>query len=192
MAEKWKTPYYFPSKEADVVSWVRNFIAVLVANAARWGITEALVTALGNLGMAFEDAYNRRMLPDAGKVSTEQKNLALKVLKKGVQNMVNGHINHNEAVTPDDWVALGLYVYEPGRSPMGVPETTVVLRIVMGLVRQLVIYFTDSATPESRVKPSRCGDNRTGLRGVAFAACGHRGPPLAGVRDEIAVDHDVS
>jgi hypothetical protein len=27
--------------------------------------------------MAFEDAYNKRMLPDAGKVSTEQKNLAL-------------------------------------------------------------------------------------------------------------------
>jgi hypothetical protein len=142
MAEKWKTPYYFPSKEADVIPWIRNFVIVLAANAARWGIAEVLVSTLGNLGMAFEEAYNRRMLPDAGKVSTEQKNLALKALKKSVQNMVNGHINHNKAVTPDDRIALGLYGYKPGRSPQGDPETTMVLRVVTvtGLVRQLAVY----------------------------------------------------
>jgi hypothetical protein len=88
MPGKGKTAYYFPSREADVISWIRNFVMVLAANAARWGIAEALVTALGSLGMAYEDAYNRRMLPDAGKISVEQKNPALKALKKGVQDMV--------------------------------------------------------------------------------------------------------
>jgi hypothetical protein len=38
MAEKGKTPYYFPSKEADVIPWVKNFVMVLFASAARWGI----------------------------------------------------------------------------------------------------------------------------------------------------------
>jgi hypothetical protein len=98
MAEKEKTPYYFPARDADVIAWARNFVIVLAAGAARWGIAEALVTALGNLAMAYEAAYTRRMQPDAGKVSTEQKRLALKALKKGVQGMVNGHINHNAAV----------------------------------------------------------------------------------------------
>jgi hypothetical protein len=153
MAEKWKTPYYFPSKEANVIPWAKNFVIVLAANAARLGIAEALITALGALGLAFEQAYTRRMLPDSGKVSVEQKNLALKALKKGVQDMVNGHINHNPAVTQDDRVNLGLYVYKPGRNPTGKPETTVVMRVVTGLVRQLVVYFTDSATPDKRGKP---------------------------------------
>jgi hypothetical protein len=67
--------------------------------------------------------------------------------------MVNGHINHNPAVTPDDRVKLGLYVYKPGRSSVGRPTTTVVLRVVTGLVRQITVYFTDSATPERKAKP---------------------------------------
>jgi hypothetical protein len=45
---------------------------VLSANAARWGIAEALVTALGGLGAVYEDAYTRRMLPYSGRVSVEQ------------------------------------------------------------------------------------------------------------------------
>jgi hypothetical protein len=153
MPGKGKTAYYFPTKDADVIPWTKNFVTVLSLNAERWGITPALVTALGAKGAAYEEAYTRRMLPDAGKVATEQKNLALKVLKEGVQDMVNGHINHNAAVTPDDRVALGLAVYSSGRSPIGAPETTVVLRPGPGLVRQIVVYFTDSATPEKRGKP---------------------------------------
>jgi hypothetical protein len=148
-----KRRWYFPSKEADVIPWIRNFVSVLAANAARWGIAEALVTALGGLGMAFEEAYNRRMQPDAGKVSVEQKNLALAALKKGVQDMVNGHINHNPAVSADDRVALGLYVYSSRKGPAPAPDTTVVMRVVMGLVRQLTVYVTDSATPDSRARP---------------------------------------
>jgi hypothetical protein len=144
-----KRRWYFPSKDADVIPWARNFVTVLAANAARWGIAETLVAGLGSLGTAFEDAYNKRMHPESGKVSTEQKNLAL---MKGVQNMVTGHINHNPAVTPDDRIALGLYVYA-GRSPVPEPATTVVLRAAAGLVRQLKVYFTDSATPEKRGKP---------------------------------------
>jgi hypothetical protein len=153
MAEKEKTPYYFPSKEADVIPWIKNFVVVLLANAARWGIAAALVTALKTLGTTFEEAYARHMQPDSGKVSTEQKNLALKALKKGVQDMVNGHINHNQSVTDDDRVNLGLYVYKPGRNPGNTPTTTVVLRVVAGLVRQLIVYFTDSATPDRKAKP---------------------------------------
>jgi hypothetical protein len=125
--------------------------------------------------MAFEDAYNQRMLPDAGKVSVEQKNLALRALKKGVQNMVNGHINHNEAVNDDDRIALGLYVYKPGRSPAGEPKTTVILRVVTGLVRQLVIYFTDSATPDKRAKPY-------GVRNMELL-CGVLSSPPGGIED---------
>jgi hypothetical protein len=149
-----KRRWYFPAKDADVVPWVRNFVAGLSANAARWGIAEALVTALGNLGIAYEAAYTRRMEPDAGKVSTEQKNLALNALKDGVKDMVNGHINHNPAVTADDRVALGLYVYEPGRKPVSKPETTVVLRTEPVMARQVAVYFTDSATPGKRGKPA--------------------------------------
>jgi hypothetical protein len=147
------TPYYFPGKESDVGPWIQNFVLVLSANAERWGIAETLVQGLGNLSMAFRAAYTKRMQPDAGKVTVEQKNLALDALKKGVQNMVNGHINHNPAVTADDRVALGLYVYKPGRSHVPPPTTTVVLRAVPGLVRQIVVYITDSATPERKGKP---------------------------------------
>jgi hypothetical protein len=153
MPGKGKTAYYFPSREADVLPWAKNFVLVLSANAARWGIAEALVTDLSALVSAFQTAYTRRMLPDSGKVSVEQKNLALAALRKGVRNMVNGHINHNPTVTPDDRIALGLYVYKPGRTPVPEPATTVVLRPVPGLVRQLVVYFTDSTAPESRGKP---------------------------------------
>jgi hypothetical protein len=153
MADRGRTPYYFPAKDADVGPWIHNFMLVLSANATRWGIAEALVTALGVLATAFWDAYTRRMLPDSGKVSVEQKNLALKALKKGVQDMVNGHINHNPAVTSDDRVALGMYVYRPKSGLLPDPETTVVLRAVPGLVRQVVVHFTDSATPEKRGKP---------------------------------------
>jgi hypothetical protein len=175
MAQKGKTPYYFPSKDADVGPWAGNFVTVLAANAARWGITGPLVTALDGLAAAYGAAYNRRLLPDAGRVSVEQKNLALKALRKGVQDMVNGHINHNPLVSPDDRVALGLYVYKPGRSPMPPPATTVVLRAAAGLVRQLVVYFTDSAAPESRGKPY-------GISGMELA-CGVLGSPPAGVED---------
>jgi hypothetical protein len=37
-----KRRWYFPSKDADVIPWIKNFVAVLAANAARWGIVEAL------------------------------------------------------------------------------------------------------------------------------------------------------
>jgi hypothetical protein len=138
-----KKRWYFPSKDADVIPWAGNFVSVLNANAARWGIAADLVTNLGALGTAYEEAYTRRFLPDTGKVSVEQKDLALAALKKGVQTMVNGHINHNPAVTPDDRVALGLHVYDSGRGPIPAPATTVVLRPVPGLVRQIVVPFTD-------------------------------------------------
>jgi hypothetical protein len=174
MADK-ITPYYFPSKEADAGPWARNFMLVLSENAGRWGIAGPPVSALGVLVTAFEGAYGKRMLPDSGKVSVEQKNLALKALKKGIQDMVNGHINHNPAVTPDDRVALGLYVYKPGKSPVPAPATTVVLRAVPGLVRQIAVYFTDSATPDKRGKPY----------GAEFMelACGVFPSPPAGVGD---------
>jgi hypothetical protein len=42
MAEKEKTPYYFPSKEADVVPWIRNFVAVLAAGEPRAGVSRRL------------------------------------------------------------------------------------------------------------------------------------------------------
>jgi hypothetical protein len=167
MADK-ITPYYFPTKDPDVGPWAHNFMMVLYVNAARWGIAEALVTA-------FWDAFAKRKQPDAGKVSVEQKKLALKALKKGGQNMVNGHINHNETVTPDDRVALGLYVYKPGRGPVPAPTTTVVLWVVLGLVGQVVVYVTDSATPNKRGKPY----------GALFMelACGIFESPPAGVGD---------
>jgi hypothetical protein len=174
MADK-KTPYYFPVKDADVGPWARNFVLVLTANAARWGIANTLVTTLGTLAAAFEAAYTKHVLPDSGKVSTEQKNLALKALKKGVQDMVNGHINYNTAVTADDRVALGLYVYKPNKSPVPTPVTTVVLRIAAGLVRELLVYFTDSATPESRKKPY-------GVEAVELV-CGVLDSPPSGVED---------
>jgi hypothetical protein len=175
MGGKGITPYYFPSKDADVIPWARNFVTVLAANADRWGIPPSLVTPLAALGTAYEEAYTRRFAPDSGKLSVEQKNLALKALKKGVQDMVNGRINHNPAVTADDRVALGLYVYKPGKSPVPDPQTTVVLRTVPGLVRQVVVYFTDSATPDSRRKPY----------GAQFVelACGVSASPPARVED---------
>jgi hypothetical protein len=153
MPGKATIPYYFPSREADVIPWARNFVTVLSANAERWGIASTLVTPLGALGAAFEEAYNKRLLPDSGKVSVEQKNLALGALKKGIRDMVNGHINHNPALTADDRVALGLYVYKPNRSPVPEPATTVILRPYAGLVRQIVVPFSDSAAPERRGKP---------------------------------------
>jgi hypothetical protein len=145
MPGKGKIPYYFPSKDPDVLPWVQNFMTVLSANAARWGIAAALVTALGVLVTAFGNAYTKHKEPDSGKVSTKQKDLALKALKKGVQDMVNGHINYNSAVTPDDRVALGLY-NASGRGPIPDPVTTVVLRMAAGLVRQVLVYFTDNRT----------------------------------------------
>ena len=69
MAEKWKTPYYFPSKDADVVPWTQNFVLVLSEHADSWGIAESLVSALGGLFTAFRTAYNKRKQPDSGKVS---------------------------------------------------------------------------------------------------------------------------
>jgi hypothetical protein len=177
MPGKGKTAYYFPSREADVIPWIRNFVAVLSANAARWGIAEVLVTVLGSLAMAYEEAYTRRMQPDAGKVSTEQKNLALKALKKGVQDMVNGHINHNPAVTADDRVALGLYVYSTGRSEIPVPDTTVIIRAVSGQVRQIIAYCTDSGTPERRGKPY-------GAKSIELA-CAVLASPPKGIEDMV-------
>jgi hypothetical protein len=175
MPGKGKTVYYFPSKDAGVGPWVQNFVLVLTSNAARWGIVEALVTALSALATAFQTAYAKHLQPDSGKVSTEQKNMALKVLKKGVQDMVNGHINHNEAVTLDDRVALGLNVSSSGRSPIPDPVTTVILRAAAGLVRQVTVYFTDSATPERKGKPY----------GVQFMelACGVFDSPPAEIGD---------
>jgi hypothetical protein len=180
MPGKGKTAYYFPSKDADVIPWTKNFVMVLSANAERWGIAPALVTALGALGAAYEEAYTRRMLPDAGKVATEQKNLALAALKKGVQDMVNGHINHNAAVSSDDRVALGLAVYSTGRSEIPAPDTTVVLRVVPGLVRQLVVHFTDSATPDKRGKPY--GAESMALR------CGVLASPPSSTRDLVRTE----
>jgi hypothetical protein len=75
MPGKGKTTYYFPSRDADVIPWAKNFVTVLAANAARWGIVQPLVTVLQGLSAAYELAYNRRMLLDEGKVSVEQKNL---------------------------------------------------------------------------------------------------------------------
>jgi hypothetical protein len=147
-----KKRWYFPGIEAEVVPWSKNFVSVLTLNAGRWGISSASVTGLAALDTAYAEAFARRKLPDAGKVTTEQKTMALDALKQGVKDMVNGHINHNPDVTPDDRLALGLHVYSE-RAPISAPTTTVVLRIAMGLVRQLLVYFSDSATPDRRGKP---------------------------------------
>jgi hypothetical protein len=172
MAAK-ETPYYFPTKDADVGPWARNFVTVLLANAARWGITGTLVTALSTLVTIFETAYAKHMDPDSGKVSTKQKNLALAALKQGVQDMVNGHINYNPLITADERIALGLYTYKPNKSPILKPDTTVVLRTEAGLAGEVVVYFTDSATPERRRKPF-------GVDAVELA-CGIFDSPPSGV-----------
>jgi hypothetical protein len=65
--------------------WYLNFVLVLVANAAHWDIADALSAALNALVTAFQTTYTKHLQPDSGKVSTEQKSFALKVLKKEAQ-----------------------------------------------------------------------------------------------------------
>ena len=112
---------YVPRGDLKFLEWVKRVTSYILANHARWEISDPkdrFDTPLGE----FESAMANALLPDAGSVSILEKNNARKKLERMMREYLQGVIIRNPAVLPVDKAEMSLPVYD--RTPTPVLDPT--------------------------------------------------------------------
>jgi hypothetical protein len=99
---------FFPSREADLLEWAKNFGAVLAENAAAWKVPAEAASGLAARITAYEAAFEAAKGENGTKALIIEKNEKREALKAEVRNVKNKCIDYNDVVGDSDRERLGL------------------------------------------------------------------------------------
>ncbi|MDR2792066.1 MAG: hypothetical protein LBB61_00165 [Treponema sp.] len=137
---------YMPQGDEEFLAWSRNFIALIVINAAAWGIPHAVVTLLQSLFDDYEAKPTIAASGNHGKADVAAKNAAKKALMHEGRSVVKTCIARNPAVSAAQKEALGVTVYGGTRTPIPAPKSRPEFSFkVLGLMR-IQIDFRDQGS----------------------------------------------
>lgn len=143
---------YFPSREAELLTWAMDFNALVTANPADYGLTaeqaDPVTTTVAAFAAAYETATNRET---RSPVSIETKKEAKAAMFAAVRTAVN-IIQAWPDITDTKRAQLGITVPDRTPTPVPVPETSPRLEVVSVTGRQIKLNLRPS-TGEGRAKP---------------------------------------
>lgn len=144
---------YLPSKDVDISVWGNNFISLIAADSARYGLYPAEATTLSSEFNAFEQALQAAREPS----TRTSVSIALKDGAKAsfltLARTLAMIVKANRGVSDEDKTALGLNLPDPVPSPVPRPSTVPLLSVIGATPGEHTIRYADQNTPTSRGKP---------------------------------------
>jgi hypothetical protein len=149
--------HYIPQKDGKFLEWVKNFLAYLILNAARWRIEPDTWAELKMLTTLYEEAYVKLEDPNSGRADILLKTQRRETLEKVARQFVKEYIANNHLVSDDDRIHLSVTVRDSKSSPAPVCDKAPFIIIVLLAAGVIQIKF---------------GNIETGKRGKPFGQSG--------------------
>jgi len=143
---------YLSRKDAELLPWSSNFLAIITTNAESWDIPTTEVTNLQSKLSDFELLVAQSKSPVRNSIIVSEKNAKKKELLATIREMVNFRLK-NPVITDSQLVMLGLHPRDKTRTPSPVPVTYPELQINSSVIRQLTIQYRDNGS-EKKAKPA--------------------------------------
>jgi hypothetical protein len=147
----------FPSREADLLTFLSNFNSILVASGVSYGLTAGQVSGFTALFTAYETALVACEPDVRSKPAVVTKNLARDAVKTGAFNLAM-ILAVSSTVTPAQKLALGI-TPRATPTPIPTPSSAPAIEVVSAFNRTLRIRLHDAASGVRRGMP-------TGVSGV--------------------------
>ena len=143
---------YIPHSFNATINWMINFLAYLIPNLQRFGISEDKLTNIRAHIEMCKVAHEKAEQPNAGKADRLDRREKVANAIKAIRSFVNEYLRYNSAVGQDDKVQLGLHVPDTTHTPIGQPETWPIVTVRDAGPRRVRIDYHDSILV-SRARP---------------------------------------
>jgi hypothetical protein len=158
----------FPSNDAEFDDWQKNFVTVVAANPAKYGLLPADVAKLQTLQGAWATKLQGHSDAEvAFHTATKAKDTAGGDLKDAVRGAVR-KIHGTAGLAHEDYVVAGIKPHDTVRSALKAPATRPMVRVEAHGHLAVMIHWTDETTPHKNKKPD-------GMHGVEIWS--HVGDP---------------
>jgi hypothetical protein len=137
---------FFPTKDADLLPWLKNFSTALTAGAAAWDILPAEASTFATKVSAYEVVYDEAVGENRSRPLVIAKNRMKKQIKDSVRTIKNRYLDYNDAVTEEDRARLGLPVHDRDLTPKPAPVSVPVLEVVPRNNRQHTVTALNQKT----------------------------------------------
>ena len=142
---------YIPHVEALFVLWIENFILILTAKAAAWGILPAEMAKLAELLEKFKEKYAIAVAPaTCTNAAKKAKNDAKKELVTYVRKIYRTRLLFNDSVTNEDHELLQIPIHDTTHTPSPSPHSAPIGRIDTSVHLQHKIKVTDTVEISKR------------------------------------------
>jgi hypothetical protein len=143
---------YIPHSFNSTINWMINFLAYLIPNLQRFGISEDKLTVVRAQIELCKTAHEKAEQHNAGKADRLDRREKITNAIKAIRAFVNEHLRYNSAVGQDDKVQLGLHVPDTIHTPVSKPDTWPVVTVRDAGPRRVRIDYHDSVLV-SRSRP---------------------------------------
>jgi hypothetical protein len=165
---------FYPYRESEIGPWATNLAARLLADPARYGVSEETAQAYALKCDAFIAAYQLAKKPGTRTaVTVEAKNIARKSLEAAARAVVRQIRARKPQVTATMRIELGLCPDDPGghRAKLPRPASAPVIEVRQVLGRRVSIQLCESAGEASYVRKPR------GVYAATIFTCVGEHPP---------------
>ena len=145
---------WIPDPDGDFDTWVANFVTVVTAAPANYGLTAAQVAPLAGLLAAWVAALaDQEAKLNAAQAATDAKELAKAALKALVRELA-GIIQSIKTVADAAKLAAGVPVHDTTKTPVPPPATAPIGHVEIKNRLEHIMHFFDTDTPTSKRKPA--------------------------------------
>jgi hypothetical protein len=99
---------FFPTREAELLEWLKNFSTVITVNVATWDVPSSAAKDLAALVHAYAAAYEKANGENRTKAFVHEKNEKAREVKALVRMIKNKYIDYNDIVKAAGRQRLGL------------------------------------------------------------------------------------
>lgn len=146
-------PNYIPPREADFVTWITNFDALILATPTAYGLSSADAAALDTLTQLYLAAYALALGGSTrGPANIAAKDAARANVTTRARQLATV-IQANPAITDEQKTGLGITVRKTNKTPIPAPTTSPLLTFVAATPLQATLRYADQLTPASRALP---------------------------------------
>jgi hypothetical protein len=147
------SPHFIPQADAPALDWMLNFAGWLMDDPWRFGIAPSVGVSIAQAVDRFGEALWVATQPATRTTVTTQ---AKRDARKSAERICRQQariIKYNDGILHADKIAIGVRPQNPKRTPINVPLSSPMLKIVGAASRSHSLRFNDSNTPTSRAKP---------------------------------------
>ncbi|MHB9293749.1 hypothetical protein Holit_02879 [Hollandina sp. SP2] len=143
---------YIPAKEADVIDWSGNLIAVSKENRSIWDLPEPQLTELETLHTQVKALHEQCQTPAHTPLDIQKKNELKTALIEKERRFVRFHLQNNEKMTDAGRMALRIPIHDEKPTHHPLPESHPVITTESKNPFELILHIRDSKTGK-RARP---------------------------------------